>query len=76
MFGLKFNLETFVASQFAHAHETVQKKTVSVQLCDVVRNLKSLHQKIKTEPLGCDAILLQISETALSLFFSGKMRIE
>ena len=52
MFGLKFNLETFVASQFAHAHETVQKKTVSVRLWDVVRNLKSLHQKIKTERQG------------------------
>ena len=52
MFGLKFNLETIVASQFAHAHETVQKKTVSVRSWDVVGNLKSLDQKMKTEPQG------------------------
>ena len=37
---------------------------------------KSKQSRKAKNILGCDAILLQVSETALSLSFSGKMRIE
>ena len=81
MFGLKFNLETFVASQFAHAQKLSRKKQCQYDygmLWEIwkVCIKKSKQSRKAKNILGCDAILVQVSETALSLSFSGKMRIE